>query len=306
MASQIEQVYKPTDTAKNHPALSSVPSVPGPELDSKHYQHEPLLPEPPLFSPPISNTTFDDTNLDLDLSIGVNQSHSSSTEDVTDDQSHHDISTSVNEPRTPESIAPSLDYVPFITHDSLSVDHLDHPPEIIAKAHIPQPDEEHDHSEKTSHHVNDQSATSTSEEPLSFKAADSHQEQPIESQENQPESLIASKVEEPASQQLPPRPKEVKQTTKNAVTATKSSTSMSVDDWLDISRTEFQFAIGLFAIPWSSLVLFTRSINMFWSLVFTQPLVQPISGVLPSIVAPSLLYASLVALLISSAAEINW
>ncbi|EFP81063.1 hypothetical protein PGT21_008856 [Puccinia graminis f. sp. tritici] len=309
---QVEQ-YTTTDqhhhTDENHPGLSSVPSLPGPELDSKHYQHQKELPEPPLFSPPITNTSFDDTSFDRpeDLSIESIQSHSSLAE--FNDKSHEDHSGSINEPRTPESIAPSLDYVPFITSqsDSLSVDQLNHPPEIISKAQAPQEDEEVE--EETSHEdLHDHSFASASQKP------ESQHQKSLESEQIHPQSISPS-VEENAkaeSEQLPVAavnapPKAIhRQVSKSKHLSSGSQTkSMSADEWLDITRTEFQFAIGLFAIPWSSLIILTRSINLFWTLIFTQPLVQPITGIMLSIIAPSILYTSLLALLISSAAHIH-
>jgi len=301
-------------TDQDHPALSSVPSAPGPELDPKHYHHEKHLPEPPLFSPPSTNTTFDEISFDhhQDLSIGTFQSDSAHADFM--DRSIEDHSGSVNEPRTPESIAPSLDYVPFITSesDSLSVDHVGQPPEIIAKAQLPQANGVQ-HQADQSQNLNDQTAASTSQEHTSLK--EGSQREPIESEKSMPPSIEASaeenKITAPAvnsktnSQQVSiPLPKEEPRS-KNVDSVKNTGASMSVDDWLDISRTEFQFAIGLFAIPWSSLVILLRSINMVWTLIFSQPLVQPIAGVILSITAPSLLYTSLVALLISSAAQIS-
>lgn len=309
-----QQNHQVPTTDSDHPALSSVPSAPGPELDPKHYHHEKNLPEPPLFSPPITNATFDEISFDdpQDLSIGTFQSDSAHADFM--DRSTEDHSGSINEPRTPESIAPSLDYVPFITSesDSLSVDHVGQPPEIIAKTQLPQANGVQNQADQ-SQSLDDQTAASTSQEHTSLKEDSQHE--PIESEKRMPPSIEASAEENEInapvvnskvdSQQVSiPLPKEAPRS-KNVDTVKNTEASMSVDDWLDISRTEFQFAIGLFAIPWSSLVILSRSINMVWSLIFAQPLVQPITGVILSIIAPSLLYTSLVALLISSAAQIN-
>ncbi|KAI7947355.1 hypothetical protein MJO28_009263 [Puccinia striiformis f. sp. tritici] len=309
---QIEQQYHHSDTTdeKNHPALSSVPSLPGPELDSKHYDHHQQgLPEPPLFSPPITNTTFEDAGFDRpeDLSIGS----------ITDNKSPEDHVGYITEPRTPESIAPRLDFVPFITgEESLSVDHLDRPPpEIISKEqHAPQAnevyEEEEEEEEETSESTNDQSPGSTT------AAADAEEEEEVAEQDA---PLISDPVSEhksieSAEPHLIQPIVEEKEVTKShhqvQIPLARSKNlnsigSMSVDEWLDIRRTEFQFAIGLFAIPWSSSVIFLRSFNLIWSLLFTQPLIQPITGVVSSMIAPSILYASLVALLISSAAQIH-
>ncbi|POW23547.1 hypothetical protein PSHT_00086 [Puccinia striiformis] len=306
---QIEQQYHHSDTTdeKNHPALSSVPSLPGPELDSKHYDHHQQgLPEPPLFSPPITNTTFEDAGFDRpeDLSIGS----------ITDNKSPEDHVGYITEPRTPESIAPSLDFVPFITgEESLSVDHLDQPPpEIISKEqHAPQANEiyEQEEEEETSESTNDQSPASTSAAVEEEEEEVAEQDAPLISDPVSEHKSIESA--EPHSIQPIVEEKEVTKSHHQVqIPLAKpknlnSIGSMSVDEWLDIRRTEFQFAIGLFAIPWSSSVIFLRSFNLIWSLLFTQPLIQPITGVVSSMIAPSILYASLVALLISSAAQIH-
>ncbi|OAV89139.1 hypothetical protein PTTG_07844 [Puccinia triticina 1-1 BBBD Race 1] len=314
-----QRVHHHPNTDENHPALSSVPSLPGPELDPKHYEHHDQdLPEPPLFSPPVTNTTFDDTSFDRreDLSIDSIQSHSSLAD--INDKSHEDHSASFNEPRTPESIAPSLDYVPFITSesDALSVDRASQPPEIISKAQAHDVDEVKEETPEEQH-VDDHALPSTSEKPVSQpKSLDSPAEaveppKPISSSMDKEEPKIEAD-QPPVTSEHHPDPQEIplpvlKEAPRSKIVGLVTNTApMSVDEWLDISRTELQFAIGLFAIPWSSLVILTRSVNLFWTLIFTQPLVHPIAGILLSIIAPSVLYTSLVALLISSAAHIDW
>ncbi|MBW0487321.1 hypothetical protein O181_027036 [Austropuccinia psidii MF-1] len=74
-----------------------------------------------------------------------------------------------------------------------------------------------------------------------------------------------------------------------------------VKDWLDLSQKEVQYAAYLFVIPWCSVLLSLRSLNQILYLIFDWALLNPVTGIPMSIIAPTIVYGSLVALFISFA-----
>lgn len=81
--------------------------------------------------------------------------------------------------------------------------------------------------------------------------------------------------------------------------ATQTESAVSTHDWTDLTRPEVQFALCLFAVPWTSLLITSRTLNQICYMIFDWQLVQPVTGLLLSVLAPSILYTSLIAVFIS-------
>ncbi|EGG02064.1 uncharacterized protein MELLADRAFT_117635 [Melampsora larici-populina 98AG31] len=80
---------------------------------------------------------------------------------------------------------------------------------------------------------------------------------------------------------------------------TQTESNVSTHDWTDLTRPEVQFALCLFAVPWTSLLITSRTLNQICYMIFDWQLVQPVTGLLLSVLAPSMLYTSLIAVFIS-------
>lgn len=306
------------DADLNHPSLSSVPLPPGPELDPKHHPDAQAgrLPQPPIFSPPSTNTTLDDIsfgNDDDEIEPLPRPVHHPDFIHQLSPRSPQNISGFIVEPQTPETLDPHLDFIPSVTTD---FEHITQPIgtiDLTAKEALPEP-EPFDRSESLetnsvdSHsnlnYTNQPEITSIDSQdqltPPGIERLDSvpSHEEKLETRTRDEPDQLGSRELAPSSKPQDPQLKPFQSAPQN-----QSQSRSDAEAWFDITKTEVQFALGLFAIPWSSLIFFSRLINQTWAMIFNEPIVRPVSGLIPSMLVPSFLYGSLLALFTTALAQ---
>lgn len=287
----------------DHPALSAVPIPPAAELEHRSSDHgqesSSALPPPPSFSPPIYNLIDDNHENSIDMSL----SHSTNLTndlDLTLESSQNNSHGSI-EPRTPEPVRPNLSFINFVTGQtpSLSLASLGEPEQ---KIHTEEDREIQNSFDRSTDLEVEESMVSQDPlaEQVSMYPAEGLTTNSIDHFNINKSKKIKTSDDvghAPSTSNSPVSETHLPSQTAKSLT---QNSSYSAENWLDITKTEFQVAIGLFVVPWSTMIILSRLINQLLILTFSQSIPTPITGLFTSIFAPSLLYSSLITLFITS------
>ncbi|KAG0151565.1 hypothetical protein CROQUDRAFT_504512 [Cronartium quercuum f. sp. fusiforme G11] len=271
---------------------SSVPSKPGPELDSKF--HHQGLPDPPQFiNPPTKQNEINEMGKEGNSIEDNPQPPQQQQEKEEEEEEEQQISVFdeeyLNQLDEPESKESSMEKSQTEPINEVNTDGIK---EII----------EPDHSSTTKENLLIDEETSAleilskEEEEKEVKSLSLDQIEPI----NDSKSIESLKESNELKEDEIVINDSIQKDQKiNDPTNHKEKSINDLNDWTDITKSEVQFALCLFIIPWISILVTIKSINTIVYLIFDYQLIKPFKNFILFIFGPSLIYNSLLSVLIS-------
>ncbi|KAH9818696.1 hypothetical protein DFH28DRAFT_1150203 [Melampsora americana] len=311
----------------SHPINSSVPSRPGPELDIKyhglpepphyippqsHEERESLEPQNISINPlplviRLNPSIPSETEKTLDQDVTTEETIPHSTSEVQNLPVHDNTENAVSYPRSEvekvfdhdDADETTLDPTSEVVKDSVPppiLESMDMPEEsepvhVNEPSPLPESTEEHFMEPEPANEVLDHQTTpqeelieeaTEAEEPKSIPEPVASRRSVSKSEPLTNEISHEEKTLKQEEEVIRPEPNGIKQST------TQSDSKVSTHDWTDLTRPEVQFALCLFAVPWTSILITSRTLNQICFMIFDWQLVQPVTGLLLSVLAPSM------------------